>query len=128
MTPKKRNNGQWTEARFKAFIKGVLRDATNKWGPKQTTKKKAWIKRGIYKCVGYKRRSHNVRVTLPPSAPGKRRIHNVQVDHIKPVIDPKKGFTSWDDMIERMFCEEEGLQVLCNDCHRRKTKDERKRR
>lgn len=50
------------------------------------------------------------------------------IDHIDPVVDPKKGFTSWDDLIERLFCEKEGLQLLCPECHEEKTADERQER
>lgn len=45
--------------------------------------------------------------------PGKE----VQVNHIVPVV-PVEGFTSWDVVIERMFCEKDGLEVLCKPCHK----------
>lgn len=48
----------------------------------------------------------------------------VQVDHITPVVDPKTGFTTWDDYFERMFCSVENLQVLCHECHKQKTQAE----
>lgn len=51
--------------------------------------------------------------------PGK----DVQVNHIIPVI-PVNGFTTWDDVINRMFCEENGLEVLCKPCHKAVTKEE----
>jgi hypothetical protein len=47
------------------------------------------------------------------------------VDHIDPVIDPAVGFVSWDTVIERLFCEVEGFQVLCWACHHAKTNEER---
>ena len=50
----------------------------------------------------------------------------MQVDHIKPIIDPEIGFTNWDDVVNNMFCEKENLQVLCKDCHALKTASERK--
>ena len=50
---------------------------------------------------------------------------DVQVYHIKPVIDPKTGFTTWDKYIKRLFCDETNLQVLCITCHKIKTKEER---
>lgn len=52
----------------------------------------------------------------------------VQVDHIKPVVDPVKGFTTFDDYIVRMFCGPEGLQILCTECHKLKTQQENKSR
>lgn len=39
------------------------------------------------------------------------------VDHIIPVGSYKNG---WDDLIERMFCDSDGLQVLCKKCHKEK--------
>lgn len=49
---------------------------------------------------------------------------DVQVDHKKPVVDPKQGFKDWDLFINNLFCESDNLQVLCTDCHKKKTKKE----
>jgi hypothetical protein len=121
------NNGQWTEARFHSFIKSALRAASSRWGPKWQVKKKARKARGIYECAGYGRKSHNVPASLPAPVGKKRRVDNAVVDHIHPVIDPDIGFTSWDSLVDRMFCEADGLQILCHECHSAKTKDERSR-
>lgn len=123
------NGGQWTPARFHSFIKGALRAASNRWGPKYACKKSAWIRRGWYRCAGYNCEPHEVPASLPPpTKKHKRRINNALVDHIKPVVDPVQGFTSWDELISRLFCEVDGLQVLCHDCHSRKTADEQEQR
>lgn len=122
MTDKPRNNGEWTEARYHSFIKGALRSASIRWPPKYRVRKAAWIKRGVYKCAGYKRRAHQAPVSIKKKG---KRVNNISVDHIVPIIDPKKGFVSWDDVIDRMFCEAKGLQVLCQACHQKKTKDEK---
>lgn len=53
---------------------------------------------------------------------------DVQVDHIKPVVDPDKGFKDWWTYINRLYCEKENLQVLCKECHKAKTNEERKAR
>lgn len=116
------NNGQWTVARFNSFIKGALRNASNRWGPKFSVLKKARVERGKYLCAGYGVHSHVVPVS---SIQHGRRGRNISVDHIRPIIDPKHGFISWDEVIKRMFCEEDGLQVLCKACHDLKTKEER---
>lgn len=79
----------------------------------------------MYKCAGYKRRAHKVKASLPPQPGKKLRVKNVFVDHIIPVVDPVTGFLSWDEVVERMFCEKDGLQVLCKACHDKKTQDER---
>jgi len=51
--------------------------------------------------------------------PGK----NVQIDHIKDVIDliPMKHI-SYDMLVTNLFCPKENLQVLCKTCHDEKTK------
>lgn len=111
---KRYNGGKWTEARFKSFIKGGLRSLTKRWGPIHEARKKARVERGVYLCAGYKRKAHKVRWR-----------DGIAVDHIDPIIGPG-GFKSWDEVIERMFVELDKLQVLCKDCHNKKTKDERK--
>jgi len=64
----------------------------------------------------------------------KRIKSEIAVDHIEPIINPETGFIDYNDMISRMFCGVEGLQVLCNyagerdgrkSCHAIKTKEER---
>ena len=122
----KYNNKKWTQARFNSFIKNALRSASIKWPPRYECKKAAWVSRGKYRCIGYKKRSHIVPTTLPRPENKKSRIVNIQVDHIVPVIDSREGFVSWDRVIERLFCEKEGLQLLCLQCHSEKSKDERK--
>lgn len=117
-----RNGGLWTEARFRSFIKSALRSASNRWGPKFQIKKEARTERGKYLCAGYKTKSHIVPATIKQ---GKKREQFVFVDHVHPVIDPKEGWQSWDVVVERMFVEKDGLQLLCGDCHSRKTADER---
>lgn len=52
-------------------------------------------------------------------------MKEVQVDHKKPVVNPKQGFAGWDTLIQRLYCEAKGLQVLCKVCHAVKTKQER---
>ncbi len=120
---KPHNNGTWTTARFHSFVKGALRAAARRWPPKSAVKKAAWRERGQYLCVGYKRHSHIVPLSV--SVDGKRKT-NIETDHIEPIVDPNVGFISWDQIILRMFCEAENLQILCRDCHRSKTADERK--
>ena len=120
MTDKKRNGGEWTEARFKSFVTSALRAASRRWPPKYKALKEAFVGKKVnaktgkmamhYKCADCK----DLFVAV-----------DVQVDHIKPVVDPKKGFISWDDFISRMFCEIENLQVMCKPCHKVKTDQEK---
>ena len=45
-------------------------------------------------------------------------------DHIDPVVNPLKGFETWDIYIERLF--QGVLQPLCKACHKGKSKEEAK--
>jgi hypothetical protein len=54
-----------------------------------------------------------------------KRIKNIFVDHIEPV-GGRETSGGWDGVIERLYCEIDGLQVLCKACHDLKTKEERK--
>ncbi len=117
---RKYNNGDWTKARWKGFVMSALRRAWLRYPPRSQAMKAAWVRRGIYKCAGCNK---NVPVTVKDIEKNKR-MRNISVDHIKPVV-PAKGFTTWDSVVSRMFCELSNLQVLCKDCHDKKTKNER---
>ena len=120
---KKRNGGEWTDARFRSFVTSALRAASRRWPPKNKALKEAFVGRKEnkktgklamhYKCAKCKK--HFVAA-------------DVQVDHIHPVVDPKVGFIGWDSFIDRIFCEIENLQVLCKPCHKVKTEKEKAER
>ena len=122
-----RNNGKWTEARFKSFIVGVLRAAMRKWGAFHDAKKAAEKGTRVDKATGRKRKMYE--------CAGCTRLFKsdeVHVDHIEPVFDPHKRIpaiqTNWTEVVNRMFCEVDNLQVLCHTCHGIKTENERKQR
>lgn len=119
--PKPYNNGQWTEARHRAFVFSALRQASMRWPVKNQVKKAARVSRGKYLCASCK----SV-VDASIKIDGKRK-DNAVVDHINPVV-PVSGFDSWDACIERLYCEADNLQVLCRACHDSKTAEERKMR
>lgn len=114
------NGGQWTASRFHSFVKGALRQASMRWPPKHEVKKAARVERGQYLCNGC-----GEIVPASVKVDGKR-VKNVHVDHIVPVIDPNVGFVSWDEVINRLFCEADDLQVLCRECHKEVTAEERR--
>lgn len=123
MVDKKRNGGEWTDARFRSFVTSALRAASRRWPPKFKALKEAFVGRKTnkktgklamhYKCAKCKK--HFVAA-------------DVQVDHVLPVVDPKVGFIGWDSFIDRIFCEIENLQVLCKPCHKVKTEEEKSER
>lgn len=116
--PKTRNGNTWTEARFRSFVRSQLRAATMRWGPISDCLRNARVERGYYLCASCKQ------TVTATTKVGGRRVKNVHVDHILPIIDPDVGFVSYDMMIERMFCEADNLQILCSECHTVKTNDE----
>jgi len=118
--PKTRAGGKWTDPYFNSFIRGNLRRTSQKWPPIQACLRNARVERGFYLCNGC---GETVTATMVNDK-GKR-VKNVHVDHILPIVDPAVGFVNWDTFIDRMFVEEDGLQVLCSACHSIKTNEER---
>lgn len=114
------NDNEWTQARFNSFIKSALRSATKRWPPKYKTLNEACVGVEINKSTNRKAKHYKC-----AGCEGHFPLKEVQVDHIVPIIDPKTGFVSWDETINKMFCEKEGLQVLCSACHKEKTIAER---
>lgn len=49
----------------------------------------------------------------------------VSVDHVEPVISTDEGFKDWNTFVERLFCDSNNLQVICETCHKTKTYSER---
>lgn len=118
MADKTRNGGEWTESRYHSFIKGGLRAASRRWPPKYQCLNDA--------CVGQKINSNTGRIAKHYTCsccgfdyPAK----DVQIDHISPIVSTG-GFTTWDDLIENLFCEKDHLQCLCKPCHKIKSKQE----
>ena len=56
----------------------------------------------------------------------KELFSKVHVDHIIGVGKSPREFSGWDDYYKRLFCSIENLQVLCVQCHGRKTKREKR--
>ena len=123
MSNRKYNGGDWTPARFRQFIISTVRSAMRKWPPKYKALKSA--------AVGKKTNRHTGRQAEHYKCAECEKefiAREVQVDHIKPVVDPSEGFVDWETYFDRMFCEEKNLQVLCKPCHQLKTNAERKER
>jgi 5-methylcytosine-specific restriction endonuclease McrA len=112
----------WTPARKHSFIVSVLRAGTRRWPPKYETLNAAKTIKKINKKTG--RLAQHYRCALCEE---EFPATGVQVDHIKPVVNPKTGFTTWDTFIKRLFCEAKNLQCVCKVCHKIKTKEENKR-
>jgi 5-methylcytosine-specific restriction endonuclease McrA len=99
----KKSKGKQT---LSTFIKGLLRRGSFHWRARTEAMTAARVERGRYKC-------NSCSELFGPK--------EVDLDHIVPVVDPKTGFTTWDDYISRLFCEADGFAVICKQCHSNKT-------
>lgn len=111
-----RNNGEWTEARFQSFIKSGLRSASVRWPPRYSVLHDACTGQKINKASGRLAKHYKCNA-CNEEFPAKE----VQVNH-KAAVVPVTGFDSWDNVIERLFCEKDGMEVLCKGCHKIMTK------
>lgn len=113
----------WTDGRYRAFIFSAIRGGMRRYPPKFKCLEEACVGRKINKASGRKAKHYKC-----ASCGNEFTQKEVQVDHKKPVVDPKKGFVDWNTYIDRMFCSIKNFQVLCLNCHKIKTKREKKRR
>lgn len=118
--PKPYNGKTWTVARKRSFIMSALRRA--QWPPKYQAIKRAYVEDGINAKTGRKCKLHKCE-SCGDLFPAK----DMRADHINPIV-PVTGFDSWDALIDRLFCEIDGFQAICVDCHKIKTKQENEQR
>ena len=123
MSNRKYNDGEWTEARFRAFVISALRAHMKRFPPKWKALKAAMVGKKVNKRSGRLAEHY-----LCASCGGFFVARDVQVDHIDPVVSPEEGFQDWWTYMNRLYCEAENLQVLCKPCHKDKTNAERKER
>lgn len=115
--PRTRNAGTMTESMFWSMIRSALRQKSRWWKPIAIVKQKA---KRAYKGPNKRQKFEYQCASCLKWWPDKK----VAVDHIIPCgslscTDDLPGF------VERLFCEADGLQVLCEKCHNEKTKNER---
>ena len=115
---KVRNAGTMTESAFWSFIRSALRQKSRWWKPITECKLKA---KRAYKGTNKRQKFEYQCATCKNWFPEKQ----INVDHIKPAgslncAQDLPGF------VERLFCETDNLQVLCEKCHDIKTKLEKK--
>lgn len=115
---KPRNAGTMTESAFWSFIRSALRQKSRWWKPITECKLKA---KRVYKGPNKRQKFEYQCKTCKNWFPEKQ----INVDHIVPAgslncAEDLPGF------VNRLFCEQENLQVLCTECHNEKTKLEKK--
>ena len=100
------------DPRFRSFLMAVMRRASRFWRPSDVCIEKTRITRGVHLCPSCQK-------TFPRK--------DMKKDHIDPVI-PIEGFSTWDNIVERLFVGEEGWQAICVTCHDKKTREENEKR
>jgi hypothetical protein len=116
--PKTRNANTMTEAQFYSMLRSALRGKSRFWKPILNCKLKA---RRVYKGNNKKQKWEYQCAECKEWFMEKE----ISVDHIIPAgslrcTNDLPGF------VERLFCEVDKLQCLCNSCHLVKTLEERK--
>lgn len=112
-----RNAGTMTESGFWSFIRSALRQKSRWWKPILLCKQAA---RKPYKGPNKRQKYEYQCAICKKWFPDKK----VNVDHIIPAGSLNCA-ADLPGFVERLFCEKEHLQVLCNSCHDRKTKTEK---
>lgn len=114
---KPRNAGTMSESAFWSFIRSGLRQKSRFWKPITQCKLAA---RRSYKGPNKRQRYEYLCNVCNNWFPEKK----INIDHIKPAgslrcAQDLPGF------VERLFCEQENLQCICEVCHNIKTQKEK---
>jgi 5-methylcytosine-specific restriction endonuclease McrA len=110
---KTRNDNTMTESAFWSFIRSALRQKSRWWKPIVKCKLAA---RRIYKGDNKRQKYEYQCAKCKNWFPDKE----VEVDHIIPAGSLKSG-DDLKEFVEKLFCEAEGLRVLCKKCHHKIT-------
>lgn len=110
---KTRNSGTMTESAFWSWIRSTLRNRSIYWKPRQEILKE---NRREYKGSN-KRQKWEYQCNSCKDWFSQKEI---DIDHIIECGNFSKDTAG--EFIERLFCEKEGLQILCKEnCHKKKT-------
>jgi hypothetical protein len=94
-----------------AWAKALLRRFWRRIPSARVALLKANRGRGLYECA----ECHKI-----------FKKKQIQLDHRIPVIDPVEGYKNLDTYVDRLYCDESNLQVLCTKDHSEKTIAEHK--
>ena len=118
-TPKTRNAGTMTESAFWSFIRSTLRQKSRWWKP--ITQCKLESRRpykGPLKRQKFEYQCNSCKKWFPEK--------KINVDHIIGAGSLNCG-ADLPGFVERLFCEQDNLQVLCEVCHNEKTQLEKQK-
>lgn len=116
--PRTRAGGEWTEAAFWGFIRSGLRQLSRRWPP---------LVRQAANNVRRKYFGENKRQKWEFQCRSCGRWYmrkEIEIDHVVE-CGSLKSFADLATFAERLFCEVDGLVVLCEGCHAEKTASKR---
>lgn len=112
--------------KFKAKIKAAINKLRRQWPPIIAVKKAARVGPELFRCSGCNmliyagaRDISYIQIHHPEAVEGK-----VDVDHSDPVQPVDGRELTFDEYIDRVFCGESNLKLLCKVCHISKTSAE----
>lgn len=97
----------------KEFIIAALRKASYRWPARYDALKESRCAPGLHRCA---------------KCPSIIRTNETKKDHVRPVVRPEQGFISLDIYAHNLLGGPGSIQVLCKECHSKKTKAENKKR
>lgn len=110
---KTRNHNTMSEAGFWGWIRSALRKRSQVWKPLQEAKKLVRREyKGENKRQKYEYQCNNCKQWFADK--------EINVDHKKEVGSLKSG-KDLESFVNNLFCEIEGFQILCKNCHNKKT-------
>jgi 5-methylcytosine-specific restriction endonuclease McrA len=112
-----RNNGTMTESMFWSFIRSALRQKSRWWKPITQCKMDA---RRPYKGPNKRQKFEYLCNSCNKYYPEKK----INIDHIIPAGSLNCS-ADLPGFVDRLFCEVDNLQCLCEKCHDAKTKSEK---
>ena len=121
------NGNTWTTARMRSFAMSALRRA--QWPAKFKSIDKAFIGNGINPKTGKPCKLHKCPICEQVHPKG-----NMHADHINPVIPLDYNWENcflgydWNEVLRNLWCEADGFQPICKDCHKAKSKEENTQR
>lgn len=114
--PRTRGSESYTEAGYWSFIRSGLRAKFSRWPPKYKVLNKA------KRTVTGKRHKYEYQCSVCNNW---FKQKEVEIDHYPEACGSLKEADDLPRFVTTLFCEEENLRVICKECHRVHTNNER---
>lgn len=115
------------DKKLKTWLVPRLRRVSYSYPPRNKAKAKQRVAPATFECQHcgiwiYEGSSVENMGEIASQNPDREVIQGgTKLDHLEPVVDPFDGYQDIGTYVKRMFCGEEGFQVICEICHLFKT-------